>query len=63
MTATTPTWGFLAQIEHAQGRVAVQANCTPDEAMELMCQRAALTDRTVGEIAELVNRHQIWFNS
>jgi hypothetical protein len=63
MTAKTPTWGFLAQVEQAQGRVAMQANCTADTAMALMRERAALTDCTVGQIAELVNRHRIWFSS
>ena len=61
MTATVQTWQLLRKVAQAQGRVSVQANCTVDEALELMHDRAVLTDRTVEQIADLVNRHKMWF--
>jgi hypothetical protein len=60
-TTATPTWALLAKIAQAQGRVTVQANCTADEAVNLMRTRAELTDRTIEQIADLVNAHQMWF--
>jgi hypothetical protein len=62
MTATLETWELLAKVAQAQTRVAVQADCTPDDALELMRQRAALTDRSVASIADAVNRHTMWFD-
>jgi hypothetical protein len=51
----------IAKLAQAQGRVSVQANCSIAEALTLMEDRAALTHRTVDEIAAAVCRHDIWF--
>lgn len=52
----------LEVLAEAQQRVAVQANCTVDEALALMRDRAELTDRTVYDIADAVNKHRTWFS-
>jgi len=49
------------KLAQAQGRVSVQADCTLDEALVLMQQRAADTNHSVDEIADAVGKHQIWF--
>ena len=49
------------RLAEASGRVAVQADCTVNEALRLMRERAVLTCHTVDEVAEAVCRHDIWF--
>jgi len=49
------------RLAEAQGRVMVQADCTAEEALALMRQRAEHARLTVDDIADRVNRHQIWF--
>jgi hypothetical protein len=49
------------RLAEAAGRVSVQADCTVDEALGLMRERARLMCHTVDEVAEAVCRHAIWF--
>ena len=55
-------WEHRTKLAQAQGRVSVQADCTPDEALALMVERAELTGRTLGQIADDVCAHRIWFD-
>jgi AmiR/NasT family two-component response regulator len=55
-------WERMAKVAQAQGRVSVQADCTVDEALVLMRERAVETNHTVDEIADDVVRHRIWFS-
>jgi hypothetical protein len=50
------------RLAEASGRVSVQVDCTVDEALRLMRERAVLTCHTVDEVAEAVCRHDIWFS-
>jgi len=50
------------RLAEASGRVSVQADCTVEEALRLMRERAVLTCHTVDEVAEGVCRHDIWFS-
>jgi len=71
---TDPTQGSLfarptrsgrerhAVLAEAQRRVSVQANCSAENALALMQDRAELTSRTLYDIAEAVNRHTTWFS-
>jgi hypothetical protein len=55
-------WELLAKVAHAQSQICVQADCTADEALALMQERARATDHRVVEIAEEVLAHRIWFD-
>jgi len=50
------------RLAEASGRVSVQADCTMDEALQLMHERALLTGHTVQDVADAVCRHEIWFS-
>ena len=54
-------WERVTRLAHAQGRVSVQADCTLDQALALMVQRAEQTQHTLDEIADGVATHHIWF--
>jgi hypothetical protein len=41
--------------------VALQADCTPTEALTMMKERAFVSHMTLLEVAELLIRHRIWF--
>jgi len=58
----TSRWERVTKLAQAQGRVSVQANCTIDEALVLMQERAEETTHTLDEIAEAVGQHRIWFS-
>jgi len=55
-------WEQMSQLVRAQGRVSVQADCSLDEALQLMQERAVQTEHTLDEIADAVGKHRIWFN-
>jgi len=55
-------WEFLASVAHAQSVICVQADCTADEALVLLRERARTTGHRVIEIAEDVLAHRIWFD-
>ena len=55
-------WELLARVAQAQSLVCVQADCTADDALVLMQERARATNRRVFEIAEEVLAHRIWFD-
>ena len=49
---------YSACVYQAQGMVSVQADCTLDEALDLMHNTARATDETLEQIAvEVVNRN------
>jgi AmiR/NasT family two-component response regulator len=50
-----------ARIARAQGMVTVQAECTMDEALDLMRDRAAVGGQTLEEIADAVIDRSIRF--
>ena len=56
--ALTDHWEFLATVVQAQRLKCVQANCTADEALMLMSERARATDDRVVEIAAHVVAHR-----
>jgi AmiR/NasT family two-component response regulator len=60
--ALTDHWEFLARVVQAQRLICVQANCTADDALILMRERARATDHRVVEIAEDVVAHRMWFD-
>jgi hypothetical protein len=51
------------EITRAQVRVAAQVDCTPDEALLLMRNRARSSDVSVLDIAEAVLRGEIQFDA
>jgi hypothetical protein len=58
-----PTWVHRsAKVMQAAGMVSVQANCTVDEAMTLMEERARATNQTRRQIAEAVIARTIRFD-
>jgi hypothetical protein len=58
-----PTWTHRsATVIQAAGMVSVQADCTVDEALELMERRARDTNRTRRDIAEEVVARRIRFD-
>jgi hypothetical protein len=57
-----PTWEARSRaVNQASGMVSVQADCTLDEAVELMANRAALETKTRDEIANAVIAREIRF--
>jgi hypothetical protein len=58
---TMSPWERNAKLAQAQGRVSVQADCTADQALVLMQDRAAETEHRLIDIADAVVKHQIWF--
>jgi hypothetical protein len=58
----TSAWERVTKLAEAQGRVSVQANCTTDQALVLMQERAAQTVHTLEEIVDAVASHRIWFS-
>ena len=58
---TISPWERTAKVAQAQGRVSVQADCTIDQALVLMQDRAVETDHRLIDIADAVVKHQIWF--
>jgi len=55
-------WDAPMRLAEAQGRVMVQADCTQDEALVLMQQRAEQSRVTLSAVADNVNRHKEWFS-
>ena len=53
--------GYSSQVSQAERTVSVQADCTLDEALAKMRERAELLDRTLEDIAAGVLSHRIWF--
>jgi hypothetical protein len=51
-----------AKITRAQQRIAVQADCTPDQALVLMREHARTTHHRVADIADAVLAHRLWFS-
>jgi hypothetical protein len=51
-----------ATVAQAQGIITVQADCTRDEALRLMIERAQLTRWSVPQVASAVIAHRIWFH-
>jgi hypothetical protein len=49
------------QVDRAQGIVSVQADCTTDDALRKMTDRARLIGQTLEEIARAIIGHRIWF--
>jgi hypothetical protein len=58
---TSSPWERNAKVAQAQGRVSVQADCTIDQALVLMQDRAVETDQRLIDIADAVVKHRIWF--
>ena len=54
-------WERVTRLAQSQGRVSIQADCTLDQALGLMVERAAQTKRTLDEIADGVATHHIRF--
>jgi len=54
-------WDTAARIEMARGIVAVQADCSLDDALQMMRDRAAVSRCTLDEIAIAVLDHSIQF--
>jgi AmiR/NasT family two-component response regulator len=54
-------WDRTAQVAQAQGVVSVQADCTIDEALRLLLERAHVSHQTLSQIARDVVAHRIWF--
>ncbi len=52
---------YCAQVHQASGMVSVQANCSLDEALFLMRERAEETHQSLREIADSTLGHQIRF--
>ena len=56
------TWEEVSyRVTEAQGMVSVQADCTLDEALVLMIERANVQRETLTEIAEAVLERRIRF--
>jgi len=51
------------KITRAQERVAVQADCSSDQALVLMREHARTTHHRVADIADAVLAHRIWFSA
>jgi len=60
-TPTMSPWERDTKVAQAQGRVSIQADCTIDQALVLMQERAVETDHQLIDIADAVVNHQIWF--
>ena len=54
-------WDRTATVAQAQGIVTVQADCSLDEALQMMTDRAQVTHQSLLQIAEGVVAHHIWF--
>jgi AmiR/NasT family two-component response regulator len=54
-------FGPTAEVAQAQGMVSVQADCSLEEALELMRDRATVTHQTLDEIADAVLDRSIRF--
>ena len=55
------TWREVERVFQAQGMVSVQAECSIDEALILIGERALVQHRDVIEIADAVLEHLIRF--
>ena len=55
------SWRATPAASRAPGVVALQADCTPTEALTMMKERAFVSHMTLLEVAELLIRHRIWF--
>jgi AmiR/NasT family two-component response regulator len=51
----------IAKLAQAQGIVTIQADCTLDDALRKMLDRAQINHQSVSQIADAVVAHQIWF--
>ena len=54
-------WDRTATVAQAQGMVSVQADCTLDQALQMMIDRAQVAHQGLLQIAEATIGHQIWF--
>jgi AmiR/NasT family two-component response regulator len=54
-------WDRTAKLAQAQGVVSVQADCTVDEALRMLLERAQVSHRSLTQIANDVVAHRIWF--
>jgi AmiR/NasT family two-component response regulator len=54
-------WDRTAKLAQAQGIITVQADCTFDEALRMMLERAQVAHQSLSQIAEGVVAHRIWF--
>jgi ANTAR domain len=52
----------LASVAQASGMVAVQAGCSPDEALSMMQERASVIGISLGDLAEEVRAHRTLFD-
>ena len=59
--AALSAWQRITRLAQSQGRVSVQAHCTPDQALALMTERGRERQLTLDEIADGVAAHNIWF--
>ena len=50
-----------AKVAQAQGIITVQADCTLDDALRKMLDRAQINQQSMAQIADAVVAHQIWF--
>jgi AmiR/NasT family two-component response regulator len=51
----------IAKLAQAQGIVTIQADCSLDDALRKMLDRAQINEQSVSQIADAVVAHQIWF--
>jgi hypothetical protein len=51
----------ITRLAQSQGRVSVQADCTLEEALVLMVERAEQTQHTLDQVADDIAAHRIWF--
>jgi hypothetical protein len=54
-------WDRTAKVAQAQGVVSVQADCTLDEALRMLVERAQVSHQSLSQIASDVVAHRIWF--
>jgi hypothetical protein len=54
-------WDRTAKVAQAQGVVSVQADCTLDQALQILMERAQVSHQSVLQIATDVVAHRIWF--
>lgn len=54
-------WETAAHVARAQGMVSVQVDCSLDDALQMMRDRASVSHATLNEIATAVLDHSIRF--